>query len=95
MVGFLLIEFANLTVRLDDFSFAILAALFIDSVDGVSSLPLEASDGGRFNMLSAMLSVMLELCIGVCTGIGRSIDNLEPIGKGIGTFSDSFNGLTG
>ena len=51
-------ELAILTVRLGDFSFAMLLPLLIESVEGVVSRPVEISDGVKADMPSAMLSVM-------------------------------------
>jgi hypothetical protein len=53
-------------------------------------LPLGSSAGMEADSASALL-----LMLGVRTGIGRSIDNLEAMGRTMGTFSDSWIGLTG
>ena len=93
-VGFRLIEFAILTVRLVDLSFDMLDPLHIDSVEGVLILTLDMSEGADIDVFSGMLSGMRS-GRGVLTGIGRSTDNLDPTAIGIGMLSDSFNGLTG
>ena len=78
-------------IRLEDFAFPRLGVLRIELVGVNTFLPLESSEGMEADSPSAMLSSML----GVRTGIGRSTDNLEATGRGIGTFSDSLSGLIG
>jgi hypothetical protein len=88
-VGLRLIELANLTVLLEDFGFATLAPLHMESVDGVFSLMLEVSDGAE---AGRMLELLPEVAC-LFTGIGNSIESLDA--KGMGTFKDSLSGLTG